>query len=134
MRHSFDRVRQETTLDHVLQDYHIGPYLSRKQAYLEFSELFVQNGMDKGLFAKRHGNELNSFVADVAQELDSKDYSIHFHAWTSRGMIEMFNALRSTVEIPYEISFLTANEDEVIFLFTKKTGVYRAAGSPAQTA
>lgn len=126
MRHSFDRVRQETSLEHVLQDYNLGPHLSRKQAYLEFSSLFVQNGMDKGLFEKKHGDALSNFVADVAQELDSKDYSIHFHAWTSRGMIEMFNALRSTVEMPYEISFLTVNEDEVIFIFTKKTGVCRA--------
>lgn len=123
MRRSFDRVRQETSLIHILDDYRLGPQVSRHQAYSEFADLFVQNGIDKGLFPKSDGDERVSFVNSVADELMKKNHSIHFHAWTSRGMIDMFNSIREVVQIPYEIKFLITNIDEVIFIFEKKEGI-----------
>lgn len=50
MQHSFDRIRRPTPFEHVWRDYEEGPAWSRRQAFEEFAEVFVENGMDKNLF------------------------------------------------------------------------------------
>ena len=119
MRHSFDCVRRETPFPHILRDYIEGPAWSRRQAYVEFAKLFARNGMDKGLFPRRSGPDLDDYELALATELDKADFSIHFHAWTMDGMIEMFMRIKSELNISFETRLIFKNSDEVIFVFEK---------------
>lgn len=119
MRHSFDSVRQPTPFEHLLRDYNEGPAWSRSTAYAEFSKIFAAHGMDKGLFPKKSNKELIDFEEKIAKELDTVNFSIHFHAWTMDGMIEMFAKIKSTFNIAFETRLIIKNNEEVIFIFQK---------------
>lgn len=119
MRHSFDRTRSPTPFSHLFQDYEQGPQGSRIAAYREFASIFAAHGMDKGLFPKRHGAELAKFEADLAAELDQANFSIHFHAWTMDGMMEMFLKTKHAFDLAFETRLVVQNHDEVIFIFEK---------------
>jgi len=119
MRHSFDNVRQPTSFEHLLKDYHEGPEWSRSMAYAEFSKIFAAHGMDKGLFPRKTSKELVAFEEDIAKELDNANFSIHFHAWTLDGMMEMFSKIKSIFNLAFEIKLIIKNNDEVVFIFQK---------------
>ncbi|MDR2128365.1 MAG: class I SAM-dependent methyltransferase [Burkholderiaceae bacterium] len=119
MRHSFDSVRQPTPFEHILKDYTEGPAWSRAAAYAEFSRVFAAHGMDKGLFPRRTGAELAAFEQEIAAEMEQTGFSIHFHAWTADGMVEMFAKIKSTFNLSFETRMMLQNNDEVIFVFQK---------------
>lgn len=119
MRHSFDNVRQPTPFEHLLRDYQEGPAWSRAMAYTEFSKIFVAHGMDKGLFPKRSGSDLLEFENQISEELDRANFSIHFHAWTMDGMIEMFSKMKNVFNLAFETRLVLKNNEEVIFIFQK---------------
>ncbi|KRA18209.1 methyltransferase family protein [Acidovorax delafieldii] len=119
MRHSFDSVRQPTPFEHLQRDYEEGPAWSRDSAYAEFAKIFAANGMDKGLFPRHSGAALKQFENEVAQELNAADYSIHFHAWTMEGMVDMFSRIKPLYRLAYETRLILKNKEEVIFIFEK---------------
>lgn len=119
MRHSFDCVRQPTPFEHIQRDYEEGPGWSRTLAYDEFAKLFAANGMDKGLFPRRSGAALSQFEGEIARELNTANYSIHFHAWTMDGMVEMFSRTKALYHLAYETRLILKNKEEVIFIFEK---------------
>lgn len=119
MRHSFDSVRQPTPFEHIQRDYEEGPGWSRKMAYAEFAKIFAAHGMDKGLFPRRSGAALAQFESDSAQELDAANFSIHFHAWTMDGMVEMFPRIKTVYRLAFETRLVLKNKEEVIFIFEK---------------
>lgn len=119
MRHSFDSIRDQTPFEHIQKDYEEGPSWSRKFAYAEFAKIFAANGMDKGLFPRRSGDLLIKFENEIAEELDTSNYSIHFHAWTMDGMMEMFSRIKKLYGIAFETRLILKNKDEVIFIFEK---------------
>ncbi len=119
MRHSFDCVRSETSFDHIKRDYEEGPGWSRDFAYAEFSKIFAANGMDKGLFPRRSGEDLAKFEGDIARELNETNYSIHFHAWTMDGMVQMFSRIKQDYKLAFETKLVLKNKEEVIFIFEK---------------
>jgi SAM-dependent methyltransferase len=119
MRHSFDCTRTETSYEHIKRDYEGGPGWSRDFAYADFAKIFAANGMDKGLFPRRSGEDLATFESDIARELNAANYSIHFHAWTMDGMIEMFQMIKKDYGIAFETRVILKNKEEVIFVFEK---------------
>ena len=119
MRHSFDSVRQPTPFEHLQRDYEEGPAWSRDSAYAEFAKIFAANGMDKGLFPRHSGAALKQFENEIAQELNAADYSIHFHAWTMEGMVDMFSRIKPLYRLAYETRLILKNKEEVIFIFEK---------------
>ncbi|MEW6445314.1 MAG: methyltransferase domain-containing protein [Pseudomonadota bacterium] len=121
MRRSFDRVRSETSFEHILRDYVEGPSTSRGEAYAEFADIFVSHGMDKGLFDKRHGEERRQFIVSQAQALEAAGFSIHFHAWTLDGMQDMFLKMKRMFGLNFDTKLVLQNGDEVIFVFEKNT-------------
>lgn len=119
MRHSFDSVRQPTPFEHLLKDYNEGPAWSRQIAYTEFSKIFAAHGMDKGLFPRKSGAALINFEKEIAEELDRTNFSIHFHAWTMDGMMEMFAKIKLIYNLAFETRLVIKNNEEVIFVFQK---------------
>src|SRR5574337_256636 len=60
-----------------------------------------------------------SISKKTAQELDRTDFSIHFHASTMDGMIEMFAKMKSIFNLSFETRLILKNNDEVVFVFQK---------------
>ena len=119
MQHSFDRIRRPTPFEHVWRDYEEGPAWSRRQAFEEFAEVFVENGMDKNLFPQSSGDARAEFTRRVADDLEREDFSIHFHAWRMPDMLEMFLQLHRRLHIGFRLELAQANGDEVIFIFRR---------------
>lgn len=119
MRRCFDRVRVPTPIEHVLRDYEEGPEWSRAQAFREFGEVFVTEGMDKGLFPKLSGHERERFIEERISELEAARFSIHFHAWTPDSMMEMFLTAKRHLKLNFEFELMQQNGDEVLFVFRK---------------
>ncbi|MEY6431058.1 methyltransferase domain-containing protein [Thioalkalicoccus limnaeus] len=119
MRRCFDRTREPTTLEHVLRDYQEGPEWSREQAFREFGNVFISEGMAKGLFPKLAGSELDAFTDDCISQLMASGFSIHFHAWTPDLMLEMFLSAKRYLKMPFEFELFYPSGDEVLFIFKK---------------
>lgn len=107
-RFSFDRDRPITPLRHLLDDYERGPEISRDAHFREWAEI-VQGIRDPEQLEKQ------------VQVLREMNYSIHFHVWTQREMMELFDHLRSRVE--FEIEAFLRHDTECIFLLRK--GAFR---------
>lgn len=119
MRHSFDSTRCQTPFEHLKRDYDEGPQWSREFAYKEFAKIFAANGMDKGLFPRQSGESLVRFEGEIARELNDANHSIHFHAWTMDGMMEMFLKIKEVYKLAFETRLILKNKEEVVFIFEK---------------
>jgi SAM-dependent methyltransferase len=104
MRYTFDCNRRITPLEHLLRDYREGPSWSYRGHFEEWVRL-VNGVSDKLAIAK-----------DVEQ-LMAMEYSIHFHCWTQREMLEMILFLRSN--LPLEVEVMLKHKGEVIFIIRK---------------
>jgi SAM-dependent methyltransferase len=71
-RKGVDRMREPTSLAHVLADHEQGPLRSRTEHYRDWVRL-----VDAPL-----GNVLPEELEQHAAELERRHYSIHFHCWT----------------------------------------------------
>ena len=85
-RHTFDRFREPTTLEHLLRDHAEGPEVSRWQHYREWAK-----------YIEGRGDET---LDERAAEYEAIDERNHFHVWTADtflGMLPGFG-LPCTVE------------------------------------
>lgn len=119
MRRCFDRNRKPTSLEHIFRDYDEGPEWSRDLAYQEFGEIFVAEGMDKGLISKEFREKRSECVSQYSQQLKKIHFDIHFHAWTADSMLQMFCEIKARYHFSFEIKLMLQNQDEVIFVFQK---------------
>jgi len=79
-RYTFDFRRPATPLSHVVADHENGPEASRFEHYLEWASLVYPAGAEppNELSARQH-----------AADLERSGYSIHFHVWTQRDLLEL---------------------------------------------
>jgi len=123
-RRTFDRDRQITPLEHLIQDHLKGPEGSRRQHYREWvTEVEPHFG--------RFGSHTPADVIDRRiDELMEHSYSIHFHCWTSHETLEMLLYARDAMQLPFDIKFFGEYEanHENIFIVRKK-GIIRACQS-----
>ena len=103
MRRTFDRHRRETTWDHLKADHEQGPARSREEHYREWAE--VVDGLSGEKAVRRAG------------ELQSMNYSIHFHCWTRRGIRDFLERLRASV--PLRVMAGRSWRNENIFVLVK---------------
>lgn len=103
-RYSFDVDRPVTTIVHLLRDFSEGPEWSRK-GHFEESVQFVNN--------VKNPNEREELV----KKLMAMDYSIHFHVWTQKEMIELVLFLK-TIHT-FEIELILKTGKEQIFILRK---------------
>jgi|GEM_PF-384044 len=115
-RRTFDRDRQITSLEHLIQDHAKGAEGSRRQHYREWvTEVEPHFG--------RFGPNTPAEVIDRRiEELIQQSYSIHFHCWTSQETLEMLIHARDKMQLPFEIEFFGEYEanHENIFIARKK--------------
>ena len=90
-RYLFDRNRPVTALEHLMRDYHEGPEWSRHDHFEEWVR--IVNGVDDDLP-----------VARQVEHLIAMEYSIHYHCWTQKEMMEMLLHLRLKCRLIWKLS------------------------------
>jgi hypothetical protein len=103
-RATFDRDRPVTSLAHLRSDHERGPHGSQLDHYDEWVRI-VEKVTGEEAIQKRIENLL------------SQDYSIHFHVWTFREMLELFMSLAG--EIGFEIMSANNRGKEAAFVLRK---------------
>ncbi|WP_223908824.1 methyltransferase domain-containing protein [Geobacter sp. AOG1] len=110
-RYSFDVDRPVTPLDHLLRDFREGPEWSRKGHFEEWVRLVSK---------VEHPKERDELV----NKLIAMDYSIHFHVWSQKEMVELVLFLRTVHS--FEIELMLRGGVENIFILRKTA---RSVGS-----
>lgn len=110
MRKTFDRDRDETTWDHLWQDYTNSPALSRRRHYREWVSA-VEGNTDE--------------LERRAAALEAQDYSIHFHCWSRLGFLDFLRRLSAIAPLTLAASAAWRNEN--IFILRKEP---EGSGSP----
>ena len=103
-RYGVDFRRRVTSLNHLWEDYKVGPQVSRHMHYLEFVELVI------GEAANRHA---------VAGRLDHETYPIHFHCWTHHTFVSFLLDVLGQLELPLELELIARNEIETICILRR---------------
>ncbi|GAB7027038.1 methyltransferase domain-containing protein [Geotalea toluenoxydans] len=106
-RFTFDAERPATTIEHLLADFASGGEGSRKAHYEEWV---------------RHVSKIEDEAACVkeVEKLMAMEYSIHFHSWTQREMLEMLLMVQQ--RHPFDIETFVFNIEENIFIIRKSDG------------
>ncbi len=105
-RNCFDRDRPVTSISHLLKDYEDGPEWSRQQHYEEWVEL-VEKEKDE--------NKAQWMV----KQLMRRDFSIHFHVWTSQDFIDFLITLKQGLNLPFYLEKIFYNNNEIITIIKK---------------
>ncbi|MEG4806555.1 methyltransferase domain-containing protein [Microcoleus sp. F8-D3] len=106
-RHTFDRDRPLTSLDHLIRDYKEGPEWSRLVHYEEYVRL-----VDK--FPEPRVGERVQHLLDI-------DYSIHFHVWTAETFPEFLEYCQKNLVLGFEVKLFQENFGELICILRKTT-------------
>jgi SAM-dependent methyltransferase len=104
-RFTFDRDRQITPLAHLRRDHIEGPGWSRREHYEQWAR-FVDQVPE-------------AEVARRAEELDDRDYSIHFHVWTPDAFLEMLCASQTEFGLHFQVNALERNDHEFIVILAR---------------
>lgn len=107
-RYTFDKPRDVTPLQHIVEDYKNGPEASKEQHFREWVKTF-------------NADKDEAFIADEAIKLMKFDYSIHFHVWTKTDMDELFLYLIDELKFNFEVelSYRKVGDYENIYILRK---------------
>lgn len=105
-RYTFDQNRPVTPLAHLIRDYDEGPEWSRQEHFREW--VCYVNGVSDPVQ-----------VQCQTEHLLAMEYSIHYHVWTQRDMMELLLHLQKRIDFDIEVMHRCKNE--VIFIIRKKT-------------
>lgn len=103
-RFSFDRDRPVTPLQHLIADHREGPERSRETHYWEWVH-FVMNMTE------------SQEAQQTFEHLMAINYSIHFHVWTQREMLEFMSYMRSIFW--FNIKAFLEYDSECVFVLQK---------------
>jgi SAM-dependent methyltransferase len=105
-RFTFDRNRPVTDFAHVLKDYREGPETSRRGHYEEWVRS-VENVVEP------------ERARQVAEQRLGADYSIHFHVWSQKEMLEFFLKAGEPLGLGLELELFMKNGEEMIAILSK---------------
>ena len=103
-RHTFDRTRPVTSLAHLIEDHEHGPERSRRGHFEEVARF-------------THGGTSDAEIRRIADDLIARNYSIHYHVWSQRELIELMLFLSDRLGFAIEAS--CQNGSEVVFILRK---------------
>ena len=106
-RQCFDVGRSETTLEHLVKDYREGPAWSKRAHFEEWSRLVNKVTDD---------NDVEKQVLSLMQ----MEYSIHYHVFTPKTMLEFIVRIREILNFPFECEVFFRNEAEVIIILRRE--------------
>lgn len=106
-RHTFDRDRPATTVEHALADHEQGPQRSRHGHYEEVVRVAMKI-------------EGEAAVAAAVSELEQQSFRIHFHCWSQTEFLELLTTLQRRQGFPrFEIAEFVANEREMVVVLRR---------------
>jgi SAM-dependent methyltransferase len=104
-RHSFDVERPRTSFEHLWTDHTLGPQGSRVSHYQEWA---------------RHVEHLSGAQFEAKWRLlCAVDYSIHFHVWTPKELLELLVELPQRVDVAFELTEYLLLPGECVFILRK---------------
>ena len=111
-RHTFDRDRPLTTVEHLVADHKHGPEQSRRAHFEEFA------GAMKNLVGDPEYKNVIDALLDP-EFLQSTNYSIHYHVWDHHAFLRFLAQVRDLFGIPYDIEFALRNGSESIAILRR---------------
>lgn len=108
-RFTFDRRRDVTPREHLIRDYEEGPSWSRHQHFVEWVR-HVQGVQDP------------LQIETNVQALEEIGFSIHFHAWTQREILDLLELLRERLELELDLELFLKHGQECILVVRKLGG------------
>lgn len=110
---TFDRDRPVTDFSHLERDFSDGPEWSHQQHFEEFVALADID--DIGRPAWQGETERETLVKKLIEE----DYSIHFHVWDTRAMMDLINNICEKYDLHFNFQQMLCSGDETIFILIK---------------
>jgi SAM-dependent methyltransferase len=115
-RYTFDFRRPVTPLDEMVADYEESPEQSRADHYEEWCRL-VFDAVEDGAAERAESDE---WVQKAARELESADYSIHFHVWTQAEFLALLLACRDRFDGGFDIEAAARQGIEYVVVLRKR--------------
>lgn len=103
---TFDINRKSTSIEHLLDEYENGSEKNTKEHYEDFV-FHTSDIKDKEFFEKQ------------VKDLMTQKYSIHFHVWNVKEIIELIIYLKEELYFEFDIEDITECYDEVVFILRK---------------
>ena len=110
-RHTFDRNRRTTPLDHLIEDHEKGPSGSRQQHFLEWVRYVEPE------FGQQYASETE--IQARADALEAMDYSIHYHVWEPSDVWAFLGYGIEHMKLPVTIEYFGELPDEILFILKK---------------
>lgn len=104
-RHTFDKDRPITSINHVMLDYVQGTERSRENHFREWAESMYKLPENEALARVRELMEMN--------------YSIHYHVWTPKDFFEFLMHCQRKLHFPFRIEMFQENKDEVVVILRR---------------
>lgn len=104
-RHTFDKKRMLTPVEHLIADHEIGPHISRASHFVEFAQ-FCSEKPD---------------IFGEAQRLAERDYSIHYHTWTPTSFVAFLDRLIQQYRLPLNVEAMVTSPGEFLLVLRKQT-------------
>lgn len=105
-RYTFDKNRQVTTIDHLIEVYNDGEDKLKRQHFEEWVRV-VEGITDEQKFIDRLNDLINN------------DYSIHYHVWTLKEILELLTVLTKELQFKFDIELFMRNRIEIISVLKK---------------
>jgi SAM-dependent methyltransferase len=99
-RYSFDSERPVTSFDHILKDFNYGPEWSERMHFEEYARLVDKITDQTKLWEKMHA-----------------DYSIHFHVWSPKELMELLVETGKMLE--FDVEIFAVLKEEVLMVLRK---------------
>lgn len=103
---SFDRNREVTPFQHIVDDYTLGPEKMRKHHYIDWVKN-VNNITEEHVIKTR------------VSELMKINFSIHYHVWDDNAFLEFISKANAILGNIYNIELFTRNNAEFIVILRK---------------
>jgi SAM-dependent methyltransferase len=103
-RFTFDKDRPVTPLAHLLRDHTEGPAWSRRAHYEDY-------------VAHVHRPATTDEARGIVDDMMARDYSIHFHVWTQKELLDLFLSLKD--RLGFDIEVAHKNGDEFVLVLSK---------------
>lgn len=106
-RHTFDKDRPSTAIEHVVRDHEDGPEGSRAQHYDEVVRVAMRV-------------EGEAAVATAVADLRAQNFRIHFHCWTQTDFLQLLCTLQTRAGFPrFDIAEFAANQREMVVVLRR---------------
>jgi predicted SAM-dependent methyltransferase len=105
-RFTFDKERPVTSFEHILEDFKEGPELNKRQHFEEWSE-FVD------------GAKGEKAITERTDHLIKMDYSIHYHVWSPKEMLDYFVRIREILDESFDMKLFAENMTEMIIVLQR---------------